>query len=165
MNTEVIETGERFFSKEELDKLLSRVVRDMCLDGFKPDAIAAISRGGLVPGVQLSHYFAAPLIVLTIDEHKHPRRDLGFLDFTSALRNGQPLLLVDEICDKGHTLRNIWTALYQQGISNSFIEDNLRSLVVVYNEGEKLFEPDYIGETINKYTDPSWIVFDWESWW
>jgi hypoxanthine phosphoribosyltransferase len=158
--------GERLFSRDDSNRLMGRIVRELCLDGFKPDVIAAISRGGLVMGVQFSHYFATELIVITVDEHKQPQRDRAFNQLLAAIGSGRKVLLADEICDKGITLSAIVDAIDQNFISRMHIvQSNLKTAVLVHNEGVKLFCPDYVGEVINKYEDPSWIVFDWESWW
>jgi hypoxanthine phosphoribosyltransferase len=164
MVSELLNPGERFFTKKDSDKLLIRIARGLALDEFKPNVIAAISRGGLVIGVQFSHYYATELLVLSIDANKQVRLNIAFHDIVSALRAGQKVLLVDEICDKGHTLHNI-CGLLQRFSSSALFEENFRTAVLVHNEGEDLFYPDYVGEVINKYDDPRWIVFDWEAWW
>src|SRR5690348_18336263 len=155
MNTDLMEPGERFFSREDSNRLLARIIRDLCLDGFKPDVIAAISRGGLVMGVQMSHYYNTPLIVLSVDEQKQPRREPALNELLSAIGSGRKALVVDEICDKGITLANLVEAIDQNFISRiNLVEENLKTAVLIHNEGVKLFCPDYVGEVINKYEDP-----------
>ena len=40
---------------------MNKIIREVNLYGFKPDMIVGVQRGGLIPAVQLSHYYEAPL--------------------------------------------------------------------------------------------------------
>ena len=167
--------GEVLYPLESMRSQLSTIIRQMMLNKFKPDCIAAVSRGGLVPGVYLSHYFDVELVVIVVDDAHYPKADIAIHKIADTLRENKLVLLVDDICDKGTTFRNIWDALYKMcpeietksGINNNttVVERCLHSAALIYNEGEELFCPDYYGTAINKTDDPSWIVFGWEAWW
>lgn len=154
---------------------LQIINREMAKRGFKPDLVAAISRGGLIPGVYLSHYHNTQFVCLTIDEYKQPLRNVALHQVADTLRAQQRVLIVDEICDKGTVLRNIWDVLYsmcpeletesKHSVQATVVERNLHAAVLIDNEAENLFMADYVGEAINKHEDSSWIVFDWEEWW
>ena len=39
---------------------VNQLCRDIVLDNFKPDVIVGLSRGGLTPGVMMSHWLKKP---------------------------------------------------------------------------------------------------------
>ena len=49
-----------WYSWEEMRRDVSVLSREIVLDNFDPQVIVGISRGGLVPGVMLSHWFLKP---------------------------------------------------------------------------------------------------------
>jgi hypoxanthine phosphoribosyltransferase len=164
-----------YYSMQDTRRHLQIINREMAKRGFKPDLMVAISRGGLIPGVYMSHYHHVPLVCLTVDDYKQPCRNIALHQVADALREQKKVLIVDEICDTGKVLRNIWDTLEAmcpelETASNhackcSVVERNLHTAVLIDNEAEDLFWCDYVGEAINKVENPGWIVFDWEEWW
>ena len=114
----------------------------------KPDLIVGIARGGLVPAVHLSHLLNVQMETLlwqtrdggTFREHKH--------NISEFLRLGKTVVFVDDINDTGTTFTKLreWhgDALY----------------VALLERPESTFKCDYVGATL---TDPSWIVYPWET--
>lgn len=115
----------------------------------KPDLIVSIARGGLVPGVYLSHLLEIenrPIVWQTRDSNKRegiPRECLG---------KDKLILIVDDINDTGNTFSGI--------LSNIDIE--LWPFIVttsLWTRHTSTFEVDY---TNRKVDTDDWIVFPWE---
>ena len=49
-----------WYSWEEMRRDVNVLARDIVLDKFDPKVIVGLSRGGLTPGVMLSHWFKKP---------------------------------------------------------------------------------------------------------
>ena len=49
-----------WYSWEEMRRDVNVLARDIVLDKFDPNVIVGLSRGGLTPGVMLSHWFKKP---------------------------------------------------------------------------------------------------------
>ena len=120
---------------------------------WQPNTVVSIARGGLVPGVYLSHSLNiknVPIVWQTRDGcTKEPIPD-------TLLSKGCQLLIVDDINDSGDTLK--------------YIEDNfgrpnekIKFAVLINNKPSKA-SVDYFGYEINKEEVPAWIVFPWEEW-
>lgn len=114
------------------------------------DLIIGISRGGLIPGVMLSHRLEVPFQPLqwqTRDDTQE--RDFLSLVALDKTKNIGPenILFVDDICDSGKTISEIrsqvpearWAVLYSK-------MDNMGI--------------DFIGKRV--YNVNKWIVFPWE---
>lgn len=114
------------------------------------DLIVGISRGGLIPGVMLSHKLDVPFTPL----QWQTRDDTMERDFLSLVQLGKlketgpkNILFVDDICDTGKTINEIrsqvpngrWAVLYSK-------MDNMGI--------------DFIGKRV--YNVNKWIVFPWE---
>ena len=153
-------------------------------DGWKPDYIVGITRGGAIPAVMLSHFLNVPMHPLEVSLRTEggcqvhdggmAEDAVGYIPFSE--RNGTDLvdisrrkniLVVDDINDTGATIswiKNSWES------SAGFINwdgvwgNNVRFAVLVNNVSSKE-TADYSGVTIDKSVDNSWIVFPFESWW
>jgi hypoxanthine phosphoribosyltransferase len=146
---------------------LQEICRLMALDGFQPDAIVGIARGGLIPATMLSHYFGVPLITLNLSLRDGMAQ--GVVDFATLraqLLSDHRLLMIDDICDTGATFRKIDAELRA---TKNKVDDahmvNLRTAALWENTAQEVFNVNYVGRTINKVDDPRWIVFDYEEWW
>lgn len=162
-----------YYTMQDIDVHLNSIIHDMWRQTFKPKHVIAVARGGLIPGTYLSHYFDVPMIILNVSLRDNKVLNSNNLDeIVKLLESEQKLLLVDDICDNGHTLRYVWDQLYNRcpnpkddGETWTTVERNLHTAVLIHNEGEDNFSPDHVGESINKTENPSWIVFPWEEWW
>ncbi len=109
--------------------------------------IVGVSRGGLIPGVMLSHMLGAtfkPLVWQT--------RDGKFKDTLTAieLQHSKELdrtLFVDDICDSGLTIKQIreWIPESQWAVLHQKAEIDL----------------DFVGKRL--YNNTQWIVYPWET--
>jgi hypoxanthine phosphoribosyltransferase len=150
-------------SDEEQKKLLAHILRQISKEGERFDIVVGVSRGGLVPATLLSQYLDIPLTPVRWSLRDHPDvREETLLDVKQALAAGKRVLVVDDICDEGDTLQQIWEALKWPTID---LEANARAAVLVHNLGGDKFEPDFVGIEINKADKDVWVEFPWENWW
>jgi hypoxanthine phosphoribosyltransferase len=162
------------------------IMRDMTTDGWRPDYIVGITRGGLVPALMLSQYMNIPMETLKVslrDETSDPESNLWMAEEAFGYHRTDNLpgysnpdlrkniLIVDDINDTGATLNWIkqdwpsgclpsdpaWSGIWHNNVRFAVMIDNLSS--------EFDGKIDYYGEEINKAVDPVWVVFPWENWW
>lgn len=127
-------------------------------DGWTPDFVVGIGRGGLVPAVYISHQLALPM--LSID---HSSKVPGFAEellgkVAEKSAAGTKLLFVDDINDSGGTIETIRRLLADSGCDR----DNLRFLVLLNNVRSKVMV-DYWSQMIDRDSDKRWFVFPWEA--
>jgi len=146
-----------YYTDNQIRSYILTIARQMYKDNFRPDYIVGLTRGGLVPGVLLSHYLDIPFYALNKDES-----NLWMAD--DALE-GKKILVIDDINDTGGTilsLKNDWTN--NQGDWTAIFGFNVKFACCIDNENSEQFI-DYMGHTINKLENPEWCVFPWEDWW
>lgn len=163
-------TKKQYISYDDVSNgIMPSIFRQLANDEFKPQVIVGLTRGGLVPAVHCSHYYDVPMVTLHVALRDHPRED-PVHEIEGLVNSGKRVLIVDEICDGGHTLRKIHDTLFQsyQSMVNASPVDveilpmQVKYAVMVHNLGCTEFEPDYWGMEINKTEDPVWIVMPWE---
>lgn len=160
-----MKTGEIYYSNQELENGIQNIARQIVLDNWKPDCIAGILRGGIIPAVYLSHWFNIPMIAIewsTRDEVVGKSLNEKIM---TKLYDGQKILLVDDICDSGLTLEQV-----ANEIENMYYNDNdstnklnMKSACLHYNISQTLFEPNYYHIEINREEDSRWIIYPWEN--
>ena len=175
-----------YYKESTVKSWIHEIIRSMNADGWKPDYIVGLTRGGLVPAVMLSHYLEVPMHTLKVslrDDDVGPESNLwmaedafgyqgtlqedGSFDYADQAKN---ILIVDDINDTGATLN--W--IKEDWSSGCFPSDerwdnvwgnNVRTAVLINNDASNFKDVDYIGLNINKLEEPIWCVFPWEEWW
>lgn len=132
-----------YLTDEQVRKYVLKVFIRMYQDKFNPDIIIGLARGGLVPGVYLSHLLGIPFKALNKDELFYNSK----FDYPNAL-------IIDDINDTGRTLAD-----FNSKYSDLF--DMVRYAVIVNNESSS-FDVDYYGCRYNKLEENDWFVFPWE---
>ena len=140
-----------------LDNVLT-VAAQIRQSSYRPDFVVGIGRGGLVPGVYLSHQLDVPM--LSID---HSSQVPGFAEellgkVAAKSVAGVKLLFVDDINDSGGTIATIRSVLARHGCRGenmlfAVLISNVRSTVTV----------DYAAQEIDRHIDKRWFVFPWEA--
>ena len=83
-----------WYSWEEMRRDVNVLAREIVLDKFNPNVIVGLSRGGLTPGVMLSHWFKKPFKPV-----KSALRDFPEWEAYLPKPTDERVLLVDDICD------------------------------------------------------------------
>jgi xanthine phosphoribosyltransferase len=173
---------------QDVEHQTQEILRQMQQDGWRPDYVVGLTRGGLVPANLISQYLECPMETLKVslrDDTSLPESNLwmaedafGYVpknesiskDFDYSLC-AKKILIVDDINDSGATLNYIkqdWqsSCLPNDRRWNSVWGGNVRVAVLYDNESSKSeLNIDYNAVTINKAEEDSWIVFPWEDWW
>lgn len=130
------------------------IARAIVADGFHPEVVVAIARGGLLPGGAIAYglgvkncgalnveFYTGVGTVLDAPEVLPPALDLSYL-------SGRRVLLVDDVADSGRTLDLAVKLLDRHGA-------DARS-AVIYSKPTTIIAPDY------SWKDTSlWIDFPW----
>jgi xanthine phosphoribosyltransferase len=162
-----------YYSWQDIEDMTSDVIQQIAVDGdgFKPDYIVGLTRGGLIPATMISHYFEVPMHTLEIKLRDHAVQPESNKWMAQDALDGKKILIVDDINDTGETLSWIkqdWNnsgKIIKNNKSEINWEDNIRFAVLVENEPSKFGDVDYVSKFINKIDHPQWIVYPWEEWW
>ena len=127
-------------------------------DGWTPDHIVGIGRGGLVPAAYLSHRTGISLLSVDYSSGVPSFAEELMEKLAVATREGRSILLVDDINDSGGTIEALRKSLIdhgaaEKGVRVAVLIDNLRSRAKV----------DYRSRTIDRSSDKRWFVFPWEA--
>jgi len=132
------------------ENLVDQLKANAVINGI--EAVVAVARGGLFNGVVLSHMLNKPLICIDYssnggagDNYRMHSNVIDHIGFGN-------LLLVDDIADSGHTLREIYHTLMARG-------HNIITYTTFYKESS-VFSPDF-EEWIIPANAP-WIIFPFE---
>ena len=150
-------TGERErLSWDQFGGASRELARSILADGFAPEVVVAIARGGLLPAGAIAYalgvkncgalnveFYTGIGTVLDAPEVLPPALDIAYL-------GGRRVLLVDDVADSGRTLALAVALLRDRGA-------DVRS-VTVYTKPGSIATPDYSW----RQTD-LWIDFPW-SW-
>ncbi|QOE24937.1 phosphoribosyltransferase [Corynebacterium ulcerans] len=125
-------------------------------DGYDPEIIVAVARGGLVPAGALSYSMGVKLSdAINVEFYTDVNETLPdpvllepLLDTNSI--KGRRVLVVDDVADSGRTLQLVLKLLESHGAE-------VRS-AVIYAKSRSVVFPTYVW----KHTD-EWIVFPWSA--
>lgn len=159
----------------DIEKQTQDILRQITLDGWRPDYIVGLTRGGLVPANLISQYLSCRMETLKVSLRDGEQQETNCwmaedaFGYESAERKN--ILIVDDINDTGATLNWIREDWMSSCFATSPVWDdiwgnNVRVAVLVDNESSRAEIPiSYSAININKAEENCWIVFPWESWW
>lgn len=123
-------------------------------DGFKPDVIVGISRGGWPPARVLSDLLSNPNVANVRAEFYLGIAETGseptLTQPVSVKTQGKRILIVDEVADTGKSLKMVKEHIIQDGAMET-------KTVTVYYKPWSIVRPDYFAKETS-----DWIVFPWE---
>ncbi|MFL1999733.1 MULTISPECIES: phosphoribosyltransferase [unclassified Microbacterium] len=132
------------------------LAREILGDGFVPEVVVAIARGGLLPAGAIAYglgvkncgalnveFYTGIGTVLDAPEVLRPALDTEYL-------GGRKVLLVDDVADSGRTLALAVAMLRERGA-------DMRS-VVIYTKPTTIIQPDYSWKETSL-----WIDFPWSA--
>lgn len=146
-----------WYNWREMRRDVNTLCREIILDNFSPDVIVGLSRGGLTPGVMMSHWFQKPFKPV-----KAALRDFPDWEDYLPKKTDKRILIVDDICDSGETFQKISDFLNSRKESSTRTDIRFASL---WWNNEVEFEPHYYAQECAKDSGNIWIHFPWEHWW
>lgn len=126
---------------------------------FEPTHVVGISRGGLVPGVILSHKYNIPFLPVVWSTRDFAQSDYyGLLSLSTLLSNhtNSNVLLVDDICDTGLTLKSVFLML--NSMPQLDYKNRLKT-ATIYKKQTASFKVDAYADIV---ADETWVVFPYE---
>jgi hypoxanthine phosphoribosyltransferase len=175
-----------YYTWRDVENFTQEIIRQIHNDGWRPDYVVGITRGGLVPANLISQYLGVRMETLKVSlrDGGESESNLWMAEDAFGYDNEPPIgadeinpalakniLIVDDINDTGATLnwiRQDWPSgcLPKHDRWNYIWGTNVRVATLVDNESSKSeLDINYTACTINKASDPQWIVFPWEEWW
>lgn len=148
---------------DEVETATKSLVNLMLGDGFEPERIVGISRGGLIPAVVASQMMNIPLIPISYssktgagDQRNHanvvPSIPGDILSGTGMGITKPKLLIIDDIADSGRTLAEV---------NNFYVGSGHEvRIIVMYFKESSVFMPDYTYYQIPE--DAPFVNFPWE---
>jgi uncharacterized protein len=152
MNTNV--TEKLYFTNIQMRNALIQIEDKLVHSSWMPDVVMGVNRGGVIPGVYLSHRIKRKHI--PVDVRLRDNVDTNNLDaLYRAMDKGEKILIMDDINDTGATFEYIKF--------NCVSNPNVRYAAVINNRPSP-FTVDYHGYEIDKSVEDRWVVFPWEEW-
>ena len=149
------QTNKLWYDWKEMRRDVNTLCREIVLDKFDPDVIVGLSRGGLTPGVMMSHWMEKPFKSIKASLRDYPEWE----DYMPR-KSDERVLIVDDICDSGETSHKIRKHINERKKNGV----DVRFATLWWNN-ECNFEPHYYVNEIAKDSTKTWINFCWESWW
>lgn len=123
-------------------------------DGFNPDIIVGVSRGGWTPARVLSDLLENPEIANVKAEFYlgiiQTREQPVITQPISVDVNDKKVLVVDDVSDTGKSLSLVRSHLLEQGAKSL-------KIVTLYYKPWSVTKPDYYEKTTR-----NWVIFPWE---
>lgn len=182
-----------YYNWNDINKQVTQLAHLISADGWKPDYVVGLTRGGLTPALMLSHFLGCTMHTLDVRLRdtaggNGPESNLWMAEeafgyvpddkrgeyFASEFdvrhhRATKKILIVDDINDTGATLKWIkrdWRSgcLPDHEYWDKVWHRNVRFAVLTNNLASP-FAVDYSAEEVNKADEDCWIVYPWEEWW
>lgn len=160
-----------YYSWQDIANQTQEILRQITQDGWRPDYVVGLTRGGLVPANLISQYLEVPMETLKVslrDDNQQPESNLWMSEDAFEQKR---ILIVDDINDSGATLNWIkedWqtNSLPDNPKWQEIWNDTVRVAVLVDNEASTSeLKINYSAVDLNKAEEDVWIVFPWEDWW
>ena len=145
---------------DDMRRDVNTLCRTITLDKFDPQVIVGLSRGGLTPGVMMSHWLQKPFKPIRTSLRDFPEWE----DYLPR-KTDERVLIIDDICDSGETFEKIKSYIKGPRLNQPLelpVEVKFASL---WWNNECNCEPHYYVQECAKDTEGIWIHFPWEHWW
>lgn len=176
-----------YYSWRQVQGAVLEIARQLAVDGWRPDYIVGITRGGAIPAVLLSQYLNIPMRPLEVSLRDGGQcvSDLGMaedafgcvpLDQQDVIKSRwdisfkKNILVVDDINDTGATIdwiKQDWASgcfPNEDTVWDKVWGNNVRFAVLTDNQASKQ-SVDYNCWEVNKAEEDCWLVYPWEEFW
>lgn len=141
---------------EDFGRATRELARELVADGYRPDVVVAVARGGLTLAGALAYALGSKScgsinveFYTDIEETLPEPRLLPPMLDAPAL-DGKRVLLVDDVSDSGRTLAKVVQLLRAAGAEVT--------TVTLYSKPRTVLEPDHVWRRTDR-----WIDFPWSS--
>lgn len=140
---------------QELQQVENDLIHDIVMqiqsDGYTPDLIIGLSRGGLLPAIVLSHALKVQVVPVPWSTRDYKDQDISY-HVREQMRTATAILVVDDINDSGVTFTGLMNAMGH----DAALKTKWASL---YQRDGSSFQSNYVGDYIHSDV---WINFSWE---
>jgi len=144
------------YTQEQFDLDITKLIKQLEDEDFKPELIVGIMRGGIIPAVHLSHLLGCPAKAIEWSTRDSLVRDHKALDKIAIMaEQGIKVLIVDDIVDSGKTIKEIKQRMFDT-------EENVRYASLWFNPSQEV-EVDFWCNAVNRATDERWVYMPWET--
>ncbi len=167
--------SKEFISYNQVRNNALKLAHRIHVDGFVPDVVYVSLRGGAYLGNVISEYFKAvrkdnrPVFYAAVVARSYTDvrqceqvRVDGWTYSPEYLRNGDKVLLVDDIYDSGRTINHLANVILEKGVPRKDLKIAVHDYKIVRYRGESLpIVPDYWCRLhdIQKPEDERWIHY------
>lgn len=167
--------SKEFISYNQVRNNALKLAHRIHVDGFVPDVVYVSLRGGAYLGNVISEYFKAvrkddrPVFYAAVVARSYTDvrqceqvRVDGWTYSPEYLRNGDKVLLVDDIYDSGRTINHLANVILEKGVPRKDLKIAVHDYKIVRYRGESLpIVPDYWCRLhdIKKPEDERWIHY------
>jgi len=138
----------------QIYEMLLNLAEKIRKNGFKPEIIVGVSRGGWPPARVLSDLLDNPNLANVKAEFylgvAETKGEPTLTQPVSMAVAGKKVLIVDEVADTGRSLKLVKEHIIKEGATEV-------KIVTVYHKPWSVIVPDYYGKETSR-----WIVFPWE---
>ena len=172
-----------YYSWQDVERMCVNIVNQMYKDGWRPDYIVGITRGGNVPATIISNMTGIRCEALKValrDGESHQETNCwmsedayGYVPKDEDRVTGGPLekkiLIIDDINDTGATfnwIKEDWQGSCLPGDSKweKIWHNNVRFATLTDNLASKFNgRVDYTVHEVNKAEEDVWLVYPWEN--
>jgi hypoxanthine phosphoribosyltransferase len=147
------------YKKSQFDKDIDTLVRKIKRSKIGFSYIVALSRGGLIPGVILSHKLGLKLVPISWSTRDSGEKESNCW-VPEDINNGHKVLVVDDIVDSGEALKTMFED-WQSSVSNKLNMENVYVATLIYNKDQGIV-PQFYANKISRKKTPEWFEFWWE---
>lgn len=147
-------------SWEEIASLVASLAVQARKRKKKYDWIVSLNRGGLIPGVRLSHILGVKHAVMSVESYTKSGKKKAMVgdngvSMVGWFGRGDSILIVDDIADSGESL-----AFAMQRVRSSCPGAKSIDTATIHYKPKSVVEPTFIAKKIE---DDIWVVYPWES--
>lgn len=157
------------YTQEDFNKDVDFLVDQISKADVKYDLIVGLARGGLLPGVTLSHKLGVPFMAVNWSKtHQEPNKYV----WESVINGKMNVLIVDDMVDSGELLVQLFESFESWADWDDLVIDTNRiGLAVlinntdvpnVYSNSTGVVEATYVATEISRKLTPEWIEYWWE---
>ena len=133
---DILQSNNKTYSWEDINNMTNKIVEYVNKNNLQFEFVIGVPKGGLILGVMLSHRLNVPYMELS--------------DFLNKPFSRMKILLVDEIVDRGNTMKRYLR----------YFDQLNTTIITLHYKSHSSIKPDYYVEEV---PNDVWCVYPWES--